>query len=144
MGSGAEPGRHGLKHGVRRQLEVETSPAGWTVRQESDSALGTVRHHTLGQRLAKERIQPVLHRGHRHDRLRLPDFRHRDIRESDPADLPRVLELGQGSDTLCQRDLRVRRMQLIEIDALNSVSAADLTLSEADLAAITTAEFSRA
>ena len=118
MGSHTKTSGHRLKHRVGRQLVVEPPSSGGAVRQETHPPFGAILHHPLGQCLPKKRVQPVLHAGDRSNRLGLPDLGHRHVGQADPTDLALTLKPGQRAHTLRQRHFGIRRMQLVQIDAI--------------------------
>ena len=109
----------GASTGCVRQLAVQPAAADGAVGQEPDPLLRAVPHHSLRQRLPEERIQPVLHRGDRHDRLGRPDLGHAHVRQPHPADLARPAEVGERAHAVLERHGGVRRVQLVERDALD-------------------------
>src|SRR5258706_4634260 len=72
--------------------------------------------HVLGAAIAK--VVAVLHRDDGHESARLLELLHRDVGEADVPDFPLALEVRECADLDFERHLRVGRMQLVEVDAL--------------------------
>ncbi len=102
------------------QLPVETAAPRGTVGQEADSLLGTVPHDPFLQRLPEERIEPILYRGDRHDRLGRANLGDGDIGEADPSDLAIAPQFGQRADALLEWNLGVGSVELVERDPLDA------------------------
>ena len=108
-----------LEQGMVGQLLVEPAAAQWTVRQEADAPLVTVRHHPVVHRLAEERVEPVLHGGDGNERLGSAYLVDGDIGETHPADLPRRSQLGQHAHALVKGNIGVGGVELIEVDPVD-------------------------
>ena len=71
------------------------------------------------ERFSKEWIQPVLHGRDRRDRLCLADLGDAHVRKPDPPDLPLLPQALELSDTLRQRNLGIRRVELVQRQPLD-------------------------
>src|SRR5690349_20543234 len=108
---------------MARQREVEPATSRRAVGQKAYALRLARAHDTVAQRLAEERVQPVLYRGDRDDRLRLPDLRGGDVRQTDPADLSRLVQTAQLPHALEKGHARIGRMELIQSDLIDAESA---------------------
>src|SRR5437588_10797973 len=63
-------------------------------------------------------VVAVLHRDDGNDFARLVELLHGDVREPDMAHLALALESGERADLVLEGQLRVGRMQLVEVDPL--------------------------
>ena len=102
-----------------RQRPVEAAAAHRAVGEKPDAAAAAILHHSVRERLAKERIQPVLYRGDRDDRLGRADLRHAHVGESHPAELAFAQKQGERADALLERHRGVRGVQLVQVEPLH-------------------------
>ncbi len=100
------------------QLSVEPPTSDRAVGQEAYPTVSTILNDTRLKRLAKEGAQPILNRDHLDLLTRGPNLRDGDVGEPKPADLSLALQLGQRPDALSEGHRRIRRVELIEVDAL--------------------------
>src|SRR5262249_31737617 len=62
----------------------------------------------------------VLHRDDGRDLARLVELAHRDVRHPEVSDLAGTLQLRESAHRLCERNVRVGGVELIEVDALEA------------------------
>jgi hypothetical protein len=65
-------------------------------------------------------VVAVLHGDDRRDSASLRELARIHVREADVPDLPLPLELGESADRLLDRDARIDRVQLVEVDPVDA------------------------
>src|SRR5262245_28659231 len=102
------------------QLFRESGTPGWAVGEEADPPGPTVVDDAFANRLPEEGIEPVLHRGNRGDLFTSLDLIDRDVRQSDRADLARLLEIDHGAQALFEGHVGIYGVELVESDLLDA------------------------
>src|SRR5438132_1766544 len=107
-----------LHNGKLRNLFRQATTAGRTVSKESDLSPRALLGHL--DRLAKVRIQSILHGLNFDDRARLIDLLDTDIAQTDVFALVGALQIGERLDALLEGHARIRSMELVEPDLIGA------------------------